>query len=168
MIPPSLTTKRLLLAPVTGDDLRWFLALNTLPAVRKFLWDDRQLSQAEARDILSKSQSHFEQDGFGLWKAKNGRTSVGYYGLWPFFSGPQPQLLYVTDPQFSGRGFAKEACEAVIGYAFSALKYPYVEAALDDGNTAAKALAKALGMALHDDREEAGKPTLFYRRAKAP
>lgn len=167
MMPPSLTTKRLLLAPIIKDDQSWFLALNTLPAVRKFLWDDAQLSAEEARDILSKNQTHFDQDGFGLWKAKHGRTRIGYYGLWPFFSGPQPQLLYVTDPQFSGRGFAKEASEAVIGYAFSALKYPYVEAALDNGNAASQALAKALGMALREEREEAGKPTLFYRRKNA-
>lgn len=168
MIPPSLTTKRLLLAAISSDDLSWFVALNTLPAVRKFLWDDAALSQSEAADILQKNQVYFQQHGFGLWKAKHGRTRIGYYGLWPFFSGPQPQLLCVTDPQFSGRGFAKEASEAVIGYAFSALKFGYVEAALDDGNKASKALATALGMALHEDREEAGKPTLFFRRKAAP
>ena len=163
-----LRTARLTLTPLDPLDLAWFLALNREPAVKRHLWDDERLSRDTAKQVLTDNHRLFAEHGYGLWKARHDADPIGYYGLWHFFDEAQAQLLYVTDPKQTRRGYAREAAGAVIAYAFTTLDYAYLDAAIDAGNEASCALALALGF--RETRRDAvdGKPTLFFRRERQP
>lgn len=50
---PALETTRLVLRPATLDDVDVLWSLWTMPAVREFLWDDREISRDEAKATLA-------------------------------------------------------------------------------------------------------------------
>jgi len=56
------------------------------------------------------------------------------------------EIVYSLDPASWGHGYAAEAAEAVLGYAFGVVGLDRVIAEIDEGNTASAALAERLGM----------------------
>ncbi len=159
----TMTTTRLALTPLTALDSPWFWRVNTHPHTRAHLWDGDIISTQHAADVLSQSAAFFRHQGFGLWKARHADAAVGYYGLWFFFDEPQPQILYVTDPEHTGRGYAQEAAAAVARYAFDTLGFAHLHAAVDAGNTASRGVARALGMRSVSEDVVDGKPTVVFR-----
>lgn len=55
------------------------------------------------------------------------------------------ELAYWIGPPYQGKGYATEACAAVLDYAFSELKLNKVTVAHDSANDASRALIKRLG-----------------------
>lgn len=161
----SLMTRRLSLSPLQLDDLDLFHQINTNPYVRRYLWDDKIIDLVTAEDILKTNQKQFEQSHCGLWKINIiGHSEViGYTGLWYFFDEPQPQLIYALLPAYSNMGYATEAAQAMVDYAFEDLGFSYLIAATDEPHLASQKVAQRLGMSFHETRIEDGKPTLFYR-----
>lgn len=159
----SLCTTRLTMEPLTAADHEWFWWVNTHPHTRAHLWDGDTISEDQAGDVLAQNAAFFGTQGFGLWKAFHDATPVGYYGLWFFFDEPQPQILYVTDPEHTRRGYAAEAAHAVADYAFGALAFGYLDAAIDAANAASQRVARALGMRRLQAAEIHGRATLVFR-----
>lgn len=158
-------TKRLRIQPFETTELELIHQLFTNPFIRKFLWDDEVISREKCLEILAENNSLFEEKKFGLWKIteKNHNRVVGFVGLWYFFDESQPQLLYGLLPEFTGIGYAIEASEAVIDYAFHTLGFSYIDAACDQPNLASQKVAKGLGMKLLKEENKEGKSTLFFR-----
>ena len=160
----QLTTQRLFLNPVSNEDSPWFYEINTNPNVRKYLWDDEVIPQSLCDGIIKESIDCFKQKKWGLWKIETqDQTIVGYCGLWDFFEEPQPQLLYVVAPEFTKNGYAKEASQAIINYAFEALEYDYVTASMDEVNRGSIHVCESLGMKKIEIRTIEGNPIVFYK-----
>jgi len=163
---PSFSTDRLSLEPLQPDDLSWFHMVNTDPAVRKYLWDDRVIAESDARDILLQNQQQFTNRGYGLWKIcrTQDQQALGYTGLWFFFEEVHPQLLYAILPPFGKKGYATEAARAVMDFAFDSLGFTYLIAATDPPNRSSMAVARRLGMTFWQEKEHEGRKTIFFRK----
>ncbi|MDW3194282.1 MAG: GNAT family N-acetyltransferase [Cytophagales bacterium] len=161
----TLETNRLLLHPFKMDDIEVFHQINTDPFIRQYLWDDVVIDQSTAQEILATNRKQFDHHQLGLWKIrlKSKSEIIGYTGLWNFFDEPQPQLIYALLPQYSKLGFASEAAQAIIDYAFRELGFTYLIAATDEPHKASQHVAQRLGMSFVEKRIEDGKATLFYR-----
>ncbi|WP_420579773.1 GNAT family N-acetyltransferase [Reichenbachiella sp.] len=160
----QLTTQRLQLCPITKDDSEWFYILNIDPQVRKYLWDDEVIPLSLSNDIINESIDCFKLKKWGLWKIlTQDETIVGYCGLWNFFEEPQPQLLYVIDPNYHGNGYAREASQAIIKYAFETLQYDYLIASMDNLNSPSIHVCESLGLNEVESRTIEGNPTVFYK-----
>lgn len=160
-----LETERLLLSPLEPSDRDRFYATNVSESVKTYLWDKQTIPFDLNTEIVATSTARFKEEGWGLWKllTRDNQSYVGYAGLWPFFDESQPQLLYALDRSFEGRGYATEAAERIIRYAFQGLGFTYLTAAVDVGNDASVAVCLRLGFELEAQREQDGKPTLFFR-----
>lgn len=158
-------TKRLLLRPMTLDDLAFFHRINNDPFVRRYLWDDEPVQLRVSRDTLRGVEEAFARHGWGLWalQTRDAGETIGYAGLWTFFGEPQPQLLYALYERHTGRGFATEAAGAITGYAFDKLGFAYLHASMDVGNASSSRVCERLGFRHLHDRDIDGKPTRFYR-----
>lgn len=165
----EIITKRLTLTPFQAEDLDLFLQINRDPFVRVYLWDNMIIDRDTAREILKTNQKQFELSQYGLWKIRkvDHNETIGYTGLWYFFDEPQPQLIYALLPSFSKQGFATEAAQAIIDYAFDSLGFSYLVAATDEPHLVSQKVAQRLGMSFVEKRTEEGKPTLFYRIEKS-
>src|SRR5262245_39036231 len=62
-----LRTPHLNLRPCTRDDTQALHQIWIDPGVRKYLWDDRVISEEEALDVVRDSLGSFSERGFGLW-----------------------------------------------------------------------------------------------------
>ncbi|MCG8492943.1 MAG: GNAT family N-acetyltransferase [Sneathiellales bacterium] len=160
-----LQSDRVQLVPLSNADLKDFHETNTNPFVRKYLWDDEVIPAATSAEILNDVQSKFEQERWGLWKILDLAEGhyLGYAGLWQFFGGRQPQLLYALLPENTGQGYATEASRAVIDYAFKILDFEDLIAAVDAPNTASVEVCRRLEMTLDEEKEIEGKPTFFFK-----
>jgi ribosomal-protein-alanine N-acetyltransferase len=162
---PILYTERLTLEPFAIKDLALLHTTFTDPFVRKYLWDDEVISLEQTADILQTNSRHFENDHWGLWKiiVKADQGYAGFAGLWLFFDEHLPQLLYGLLPGKAKQGYATEAAQAVINYAFDHLTFPYLLASCDTPHAESKKVCERLHMQLVEEKNMNGKPTTFYR-----
>jgi RimJ/RimL family protein N-acetyltransferase len=160
-----LETERLELIPMSSDDIELFHTTNIDGYVREHLWDNEIISRDMSLDILATVESIFREDSWGLWKIllKENGTYIGYAGLWRFFGELQPQLLYALLEQYAGNGYASEAAQRVLSYAFEKLGFTYLLAAMNIENVQSVNVCKRLGFSLGEVREIEGKRTYFYR-----
>ena len=161
----DIKTERLLLAPLQIEDSSLFHEINIDSYVKKYLWDDENISLETVADILENNQRQFKKENCGLWKVttKESNAVIGYTGLWYFFDESQPQLIYVLLKPYTGKGYASEAASAIIDYAFNKLDFTYIIASTDASNFSSQRLAMRLGMELSENKTVDGKPTLFYK-----
>ncbi len=64
------------------------------------------------------------------------------------WSTPEVGLFWVIDPHYQGTGYATEAAQALIDFAFSEMKLKRILAMTADENAASQAVMKKLGMQL--------------------
>lgn len=163
--PLILTTTRLRLIPFQRTDQEVLHRIFINPFVRKFLWDDEIIPPEQTKSVLEKNEQHFAKDHWGLWKIqkKEEETTLGFAGLWYFFDELQPQLLYGLLPEYAKKGYATEAAQAVIDYAFQQLKFPYLIASCDTPHQDSKRVAERLHMNWMEEKIMNSRPTTFYK-----
>lgn len=142
-----LTTDRLILRPVTVRDHGTLLAHWTAPDVREFLFDGAILAAAEITAVITESLRTFEASGSGLWAVREagGAILAGTVGLRPL-ENLGTEIFWSLDKHLRGRGLATEAARAVLDYAHGSLGLAGVLAEVHDGNAAAVAVIRRLGM----------------------
>jgi RimJ/RimL family protein N-acetyltransferase len=162
---PVITTERLTLRPFAAEDVDELLDLFIDADVRRHLLDDMVVSREWVEEEVSSSQARFTESGCGLWTLTetSGESIVGFVGFRPFFDPPELQLLYGLLPSYWGRGFATEACEAAIDYAFGVLGLEDVRAATDAPNSASIAVLERLGMRERRRTTEGTRGTVFFQ-----
>ncbi|HEY7429576.1 MAG TPA: GNAT family N-acetyltransferase [Streptosporangiaceae bacterium] len=153
-------TERLALRRFTPGDAANLLALDSDPAVMRFL--DRRttsLSQVEAEVLPRFLDFHRAHPGFGWWVAglRHDGTFIGWFGLravtpadgpmvdWPDATGPPAaELGYRLRRDAWGHGYATEGARALVRRAFTGLGVTEVVATTMAVNTRSRAvLAKA-------------------------
>ena len=105
-------------------------------------------------------------DGWARFSSLVGQWALKGYGMMTIVSresgapigmgGPyhpagfkEPEMSwFLCDPSLAGRGFAREACEAQIGYEFETRDWDTMVSFIHIGNDASIALAKRLGAEL--------------------
>ncbi len=143
-----LLTERLRLQPMHRGDLDALHALVVQPGVRRYLFDERILSREETDRMLAASTRQHVENGIGLWgiRAHGSARLIGFVCLWPFAyeeawgeadAAPKNELGFALDADFHERGYATEACRALIAYARERLGWDRIRASTDLCNNAA-------------------------------
>jgi [ribosomal protein S5]-alanine N-acetyltransferase len=162
---PALETQRLRLRAATLDDLAPLHSLFTDARVRRWLFDDRIVSEAAAREIIEASTASFAGRGFGQWVLTDrGADPAPLFGCAGLFSadGVEIELLYAVHPDRWGEGLATEAARAVLGHGFGTLALPRILARADAPNLESIRVMERLGMRFVESRPIDGRPTVHY------
>ena len=168
MTLPALTTARLVLRPVSLDDVDALHQLWTEPDVRRYLWDDviipRERAEETVRDMLASVA-----DQLGLWVAidRESNELAGFCALIRREGEEAPELMYGLTPRFWGRGLATEASRALLTYAFGTLECTRVTAATDVPNAASVRVMERLGFRFYRRGLLNNLDTLFYEIDRA-
>ena len=151
---PHLITARLDLRPAVFADLDTLWALWADPEVRRFLFDDLPVTRERAAEVLGHCLEAVEA-GLGLWVAnlRNTEMAIGCVGLMAASTAAEhdPRLVGAIEPLASfspsvwGHGYATEALEAVVCYAFEELGLSQLAAVNDVPNKTSDRLLKRLG-----------------------
>ncbi len=144
-LPVPLTTPRLFLEAFGPEHLADLHALNSEPAVMRFLDGVRTIEQsrAELERILAAPAS----PGCGGWAVRRRADSlfIGRCGIKKAAETGEHELLYAFKSAFWGQGYAVEAAAAVLRHTFS-LGVPIVIACALPANTASLAVMQRIGM----------------------
>lgn len=158
-----LHAERLSLRPCQMSDLNGLHQLWTEVDVRRFLFDDRQITNEEAKSFIEASMMSFDLYGYGIWLFFEHQSDqvAGFSGLLHSLEG-SPSLIFGTRPQLWGRGYAKEATGSVLDYIFGVLGLKKVEADVDEPNKASIRVLEALGMSQTHRAIVNERPLLYY------
>ncbi|MDM9385714.1 GNAT family N-acetyltransferase [Chlorogloeopsis sp. ULAP01] len=158
-----LHTERLSLRPCQNEDLNSLHKLWIDANVRRFLFDDRQISCEQAQSFIETSTENFTNYGYGIWLFFENQNDLiaGFAGLLHSLQ-EAPSLIFGTCPSLWGRGYAKEAARTVLNYAFDVLDLERVIADVDEPNEASIRVLEAIGMSQTRRAIINERPLLYY------
>ena len=158
----NLETKRLRLRQWTTDDLDNLVALNSDAEVMKYF--PSILTVKESEEKLNLYQQQINEKGWGFWAAevKSTLEFVGIIGL----MNPKDTLPIARNIEIGwrltkaswGKGYATEAANTSLEYAFEVLNEPEVVAITTLNNQASKRVMERIGM--HDTNSNFMHPEL--------
>lgn len=159
---PTLTTSRLTLRPMRFDD--W-------PAYRQLMASERAqfmggpFSDAAAWGMFCSDHAQWDLFGCGALMIDETLTGacVGQVGInaGPLF--PEFELGWFVYPDFEGRGYAREAAEAMLRWAKEVRQLPSLVSYVDPANARSTGLAVRLGAELDPKAERPSPDDLVYR-----
>jgi ribosomal-protein-alanine N-acetyltransferase len=166
---PVLTTQRLRVRPISREDVDALHELWTIPAVRRYLWDDRVLARETVEEIVARSCESFAERGFGYFalEFRDRAGLVGFCGHRVSEDADDIELLYGIHPRYWGEGLVAEAASAVLSYGFATCGMDRVVAATDTPNQQAVRVLQKLGMVFEERREFHGLDTVFYSMSRS-
>lgn len=159
----SLTTERLVLRPVTEDDLDDYAALCADPEVMRFL-GGKTLSRMESWRHMAAVLGHWQLRGFGVWAVETRDLGkfVGRVGFiqpegWPGF-----ELGWTLVRSAWGNGYATEAAKRALEHAFTEMGRDHVISLIHPDNHASRAVAQRLGEVREGSVELLGEEVDIY------
>lgn len=150
--------------PATGDMLGLLAAHYDEPDVRRFLWDDEQVTVAMVEPVVAASDATFANHGWGLWLIESvpRHELVGTVALRNVPGhGDRVEVLYSLTRTWWGRGAATEAARMALRRGFEA-GLAEVLGGVDDGNIRSVAVLHRLGMQAIGMLEVFGAPVRYY------
>jgi RimJ/RimL family protein N-acetyltransferase len=145
----EIETSRLRLRCWRPEDRAPFAAINDETAVRRFLLP---LTHQASDAMLERIEAHFGQYGWGFWALEERTTGslIGLCGLahvaFSAFFTPAVEIGWRLSTPYHGKGFAREAAEAVLAFAFNEAGLDRVVAFTVPANTASWGLMRRLGI----------------------
>jgi ribosomal-protein-alanine N-acetyltransferase len=143
-----LYTKRLVIRPLRVSDAE--------PAY-KFMDLDKDVSRFINRaNSLKQKLERFEKlvhgyraenyGYFAITPINSDHRMIGWVGLTPLEKHPYTQLLYGLAKPYWGQGYASEAADAMVRYAFRRMQLDMLVAVVNPENAASRKLIEKLGM----------------------
>jgi RimJ/RimL family protein N-acetyltransferase len=143
-------TERLVLRPFREDDLEALHAIQSDPAVTRYLyWGPR--TEDEVRESIQRkirtSVARPEEPLSIAVTLRDGGALIGDCTLfWSSSEHRQGEIGFVFNPTFHGHGYATEAARVLLELAFDGLRLHRVVGRLEARNRASAALLERLGM----------------------
>jgi [ribosomal protein S5]-alanine N-acetyltransferase len=178
-----LETERLLLRPLSSDDLDDFASFYADPEVMRYLGVGKTLSRDETERSLNRMLRGFEVDGFGQLavERKEDGALVGRCGflVWDAetltptteseAAGPtELEVGYALGRQYWGYGYATEAAGAVRDHALGPMSRERLIAFIRPDNMRSRRVAEKLGMRHERDVFLMELPAQLFALGKGP
>jgi len=166
---PRLRTERLILRGFETRDFETYAAMVADPEVARYLGDGQPLARADAWRQLAMLAGHWALRGFGLWAVEERATGafVGRVGCFEPEGWPGFEVAYTLVRSAWGRGYAREAAAASLGFARDVLGRDRVISIIRPANIASICVAQALGARPDGTVEFYGSPADIYRYPSA-
>ena len=142
-------TQRLLLREYCEEDAEAFFRLNSDPAVMRFTPDEPLVDLEQARAVLRDyPMADYRTHGFGRWACVLRETGevIGFAGLKYLPETGEVDLGYRLLAECWGRGYATEACLAVIEYGFKTLRLARITALVRPENVRSVRVLEKCGL----------------------
>jgi RimJ/RimL family protein N-acetyltransferase len=143
---PRLFTERLILREYRPADFEPFAAFMADPEVVRFL-HGVPMTRADAWRMLSTMIGHWTMRGYGTWavERKSDGVFLGRVGLINPEGWPGLEVGWMLGRPYWGQGYATEAAEAALHYAFLTQPEDRIISLIDPENKASQAVARRIG-----------------------
>jgi [ribosomal protein S5]-alanine N-acetyltransferase len=111
---PTLETERLVLRPLSANELDSLHRISNEPNVRLYLWDDEPVSEATIEGLIAQSDRMFSEEKIGVFGVRlRGREALlGFCGFVRLGGMQEPEIWYELTQKAWGKGIATEAARA--------------------------------------------------------
>jgi len=142
---PVLETPRLLLRVPRAEDFERYAELLANEQAARYIGG--HIPRAAAWRRFLQMPGAWMVQGFAMFSVveKAGGRWIGQIGPWKPEGWPGNEVGWSFHPDSWGRGYATEAAEAAIDWAFDTLQWDRVIHCIDPGNLASQRLAQRLG-----------------------
>lgn len=160
---PHFSTERLELRSWDHSDREPFAKLNADPEVMELF--PAPLSRKESDDLVDRIEAEWSRRGFGLWALEVRSTGqfIGFTGLAaPTFDAaftPAVEVGWRLSRDAWGRGYATEAANVALTFAFQDIRLSEVVSFTSEANQRSRAVMRRLGMT-HDPTDDFDHPAL--------
>lgn len=159
-------TDRLALREMTEADLDFLYEMQADEEAARFLDAPDSDRDVQRQKLTAYRQQMYGFYGFGIWvviEKESGRP-VGRVGLQMRDGFEEPELGFAVLKKYRRRGYAEEACRAVLAYAENELELKTVRAVVDGENAKSRRLCEKLGFTVDNLLEMDGREWIFYSR----
>lgn len=142
-----LETERLILRPMNESDIEDVYKMRRDDEIMRFIREP-VASRKEAEDWINMISSRWAKDEIGFCSVierASGRFA-GWCGLWQLKENNEIEVGYAIAKDFWKKGYASEAAEAVLNYAFNALGLETVVAVARPENAGSRRVMEKIGM----------------------
>ena len=165
---PNLETPRLALRPRSLADLDDFLAMDSDPAVARYIWGIPP-NPEERRAVLEKTLRCEKERPGGSWTVVDKATTgfFGWCGLIPLEETGLIEIGYRYLPKAWGRGIATEAAECVLDYGFRTFEFDPILAVIHPDNRASQRVSEKIGLVRQADGFHYGQTAAVFSLSRA-
>lgn len=144
---PSLRTDRLLLRPFRATDLDAYAAMLANPEVMRYLGTGETRTRSETWAAMAGSLGQWALRGYGFFAIEDAASGqfIGRAGILHPYDWPRAELAYALDQPFWGRGYAPEACRAILEWARTSAGLGDLVSFIFPENERSKQVARKLG-----------------------
>ena len=160
---PVIATERLILRELRQEDFPTYEKLAADPDVMRYL-GGKTMNQVEAWRHMAFMVGHWQLRGYGYFALVEKATGefIGRAGFtnptgWPGF-----ELGWTVAPWKQRQGFAFEAAQRLLRFAFEDLGKDHVISLIHPDNTPSRRVAEKLGEQVEGETEILGMPVLIY------
>ncbi|MBA2735714.1 MAG: GNAT family N-acetyltransferase [Pyrinomonadaceae bacterium] len=141
-----LETERLFLRELKESDTDAIYAMRSDKDVMRFIREPQNRAETESWIQLVSSRWKIDKLGFcGVFEKKTGKF-LGWCGVWRLAETKELEIGYAIAKQFWNRGYATEAAEIFLQYAFENIKPDKITAVAEPENTPSRRVMEKLGM----------------------
>jgi RimJ/RimL family protein N-acetyltransferase len=165
---PTLETARLRLRAFTLEDWGPYAEMYADQSFVRFL-EGRTLSRDEVWENIAIILGHWTLRGYGIWALECKETGqlIGRAGLLNLPQWPDAEVCWALSPRFWGRGYATEAGQASVHWAFQEAGLGRLISLIHPENKASEAVALRLGEQFRERITFDGKPANVYEIVNA-
>lgn len=168
-------TERLILREIQPEDEEALFELDSDPEVHTYVGKRPVQSIEQIRLVIGFIRQQYEENGIGRWAVvtKNDGALIGWAGLKYFTDEANGykdfyELGYRFMKKHWGKGFATEACRAIIQFGFKNMKLNDIYAMTDIHNAASKKVLQKSGLQYVETFEFAGELTDWFSISNPP
>ena len=161
---PVLTTERLRLTALSERHFEAYAQMLADEGTTRFVGDGQPLDRMNAWRSMAMLLGHWVLRGYGMWAVELAETGefIGRVGLHNPDGWPELEVGWMLRPEFRRRGYAVEAAQAVLGFAFQHLGAERVISLIRVENAASERVARRLGGRQSTTIDFLGSATLVY------
>lgn len=132
------------------SDRELFTKMNGSKEVMRYF--PKTLDSKETDDFLNRVQSHFEENGYGLWavELKDTKEFIGFIGLlnatFEAHFTPCVEIGWRLDDKYWNKGYATEGAKACLEYGFKNLKLDTIYSFTAEINKPSENVMKKIGL----------------------
>ena len=161
-----LETERLFLRPLNETDSDAIYSMRSDEDVMRYIREPQNRDETESWIRLVSSRWETDKLGFcGVYEKSSGELA-GWCGIWRLKETDELEIGYAIAKRFWNRGYATEAAEVFLRYAFENINSGTITAVAEPENTASRRVMEKLGMRFDYTGEFYGRDLVHYSITK--
>ena len=160
----TIETERLLIRPITQDDLPWLVEMRSPDAVNRYMGGPKMQNAESLTERMKFYLASIEKFGFGfsVMSLKSNGEKIGTSGLVPLAGTDEIEIGYNLSEKYWRQGYGYECAMAWLRYGFETAGLERIVAVAHPDNTGSWRIMEKCGMRFEKTGRHYEMDVVFY------